>query len=251
MITVVGGSGEGSTIMHAAADRAPVSRIGTLRVENLALTYAASSGDRFTVLDIDRMEIEPGAVVGLTGPSGSGKTSLLYTLTGIEKADRGSIRWGDTDITQLSERGRDRWRRHNIGFVFQDFHLIPGMTPLMNVLLPRTFEGFFIGSATRRRAQDLLELVKAPAARASVAMLSRGEQQRVGIARALLNRPGLIAADEPTASLDADAGRIVIDLLLSQAAATGATLLIVTHDPALLARLKRVYHLRGGKLLTT
>ena len=125
------------------------------------------------------------------------------------------------------------------------------MTPMMNVLLPRTFDGFFIGPATRRRAQELLELVNAPAARTSVALLSRGEQQRVGIARALLNRPGLIAADEPTASLDAESGRIVIDLLLSQAAATGATLLIVTHDPALLARLKRVYHLLGGRVLAT
>ncbi len=125
------------------------------------------------------------------------------------------------------------------------------MTPMMNGLRPRTFDGFFIGPATRRRAQELLELVNAPAARTSVALLSRGEQQRVGIARALLNRPGLIAADEPTASLDAESGRIVIDLLLSQAAATGATLLIVTHDPALLARLQRVYHLLGGRVLAT
>jgi putative ABC transport system ATP-binding protein len=230
------------------------SRTGALRAEGLKLTYGATApgggrGERFTVLDIDRMEVEPGAIVGITGPSGSGKTSLLYTLTGIEKPERGAIRWADTDITKLSERARDRWRRRNVGFVFQDFHLIPAMSPLMNVLLPRTFEGFAIGAATRRRALELLETVKAPAARASVATMSRGEQQRVGIARALINRPSIIAADEPTASLDADAGRIVIDLLLSQAQATGATLLVVTHDPAFLARLKRVYHLRGGKLL--
>ncbi len=237
--------------MDTAVDTSAGARVGTLRVENLGLTYASAGSERFTVLDIERMEIEPGAVVGITGPSGSGKTSLLYALTGIEKPDRGAIRWGEVDITKLTERGRDKWRRQNIGFVFQDFHLIPGMTPMMNVLLPRTFDGFFIGPAMRRRAQELLELVKAPAARTSVALLSRGEQQRVGIARALLNRPGLIAADEPTASLDAESGRIVIDLLLSQAAATGATLLIVTHDPALLARLKRVYHLRGGRLLAT
>ncbi len=227
-------------------------RTGALRVEGLKLTYGAtkrSGGERFTVLDIDRMEIEPGAIVGITGPSGSGKTSLLYTLTGIEKPERGMIRWADTDITKLSERARDRWRRRDVGFVFQDFHLIPMMSPLMNVLLPRTFEGFRIGAAMRKRALDLLETVKAPAARATVATMSRGEQQRVGIARALINRPRIIAADEPTASLDADAGRIVIDLLLSQAQATGATLLVVTHDPAFLARLKRVYHLRGGKLL--
>lgn len=227
-------------------------RTGALRVEGLKLTYGAakrSGGERFTVLDIDRMEIEPGAIVGITGPSGSGKTSLLYTLTGIEKPERGMIRWADTDITRLSERARDRWRRRDVGFVFQDFHLIPMMSPLMNVLLPRTFEGFRIGAAMRKRALDLLETVKAPAARATVATMSRGEQQRVGIARALINRPRIIAADEPTASLDADAGRIVIDLLLSQAQATGATLLVVTHDPAFLARLKRVYHLRGGKLL--
>jgi putative ABC transport system ATP-binding protein len=236
-------------------DTQVASRTGALRVEGLKLTYGAAKagsgrgGERFTVLDIDRMEIEPGAIVGITGPSGSGKTSLLYTLTGIERPERGVIRWADTDITKVSERARDRWRRHNVGFVFQDFHLIPMMSPLMNVLLPRTFEGFGIGAATRRRALELLDIVKAPTARATVATLSRGEQQRVGIARALISRPSIIAADEPTASLDADAGRIVIDLLLSQAQATGATLLVVTHDPAFLARLKRVYHLRGGKLL--
>lgn len=236
-------------------DTQVASRTGALRVEGLKLTYGAAKagggrgGERFTVLDIDRMEIEPGAIVGITGPSGSGKTSLLYTLTGIERPERGVIRWADTDITKVSERARDRWRRHNVGFVFQDFHLIPMMSPLMNVLLPRTFEGFRIGAATRKRALELLDIVKAPTARATVATLSRGEQQRVGIARALISRPSIIAADEPTASLDADAGRIVIDLLLSQAQATGATLLVVTHDPAFLARLKRVYHLRGGKLL--
>ena len=236
-------------------DTAVASRTGALKVETLKLSYGAAkspggrAAERFTVLDIDRMEIEPGAIVGITGPSGSGKTSLLYTVTGIEKPDRGVIRWGDVDITKLSERARDRWRRRNVGFVFQDFHLLPSMSPLMNVLLPRTFEGFGIGAAMRKRALELLETVKAPADRHSVATMSRGEQQRVGIARALINRPSIIAADEPTASLDADSGRIVIDLLLSQAQATGATLLIVTHDPAFLARLKRVYHLRGGKLL--
>ena len=173
-------------------DTQVASRIGALRVEGLKLTYGAAkagggrSGERFTVLDIDRMEIEPGSIVGITGPSGSGKTSLLYTLTGIERPERGTIRWADTDITKVSERARDRWRRRNVGFVFQDFHLIPMMSPLMNVLLPRTFEGFGIGPATRKRALDLLQTVKAPTARASVATMSRGEQQRVGIARALI-----------------------------------------------------------------
>jgi putative ABC transport system ATP-binding protein len=228
----------------------PAASIGALQVENLCLTYASANGERFTVLDIEKLAIEPGALVGITGPSGSGKTSLLYALTGIEHPERGAIRWGHVDIATLNERRRDRWRRKHVGLVFQDFHLIPSMSPLMNVLLPCTFEGFFVGPAMRRRALELLELVKAPTDRTSVATLSRGEQQRIGVARALLGRPGLIAADEPTASLDAEAGRIVIDLLLSQVAVTGATLIVVTHDPAVLSRLQRVYHLRGGRLLT-
>lgn len=230
------------------ASRIPQDHVGALKAERLRLSYETQSEERITVLDVERIEIEPGAVVGITGPSGSGKTSLLYALTGIERPDSGGIRWGDVELTQLNERDRDRWRRRNVGFVFQDFHLIPGMSPLMNVLLPRTFEGFGADAGMRGRAQELLHVVGVPSARASITTLSRGEQQRVGIARALINRPSLIAADEPTASLDAESGRLVIDLLLAQASATAATMVIVTHDPAILARLTQVYHLRAGRL---
>lgn len=220
-----------------------------LLAENLRLNYADTRGGSFSVFNIPRLEIPAGAHVGITGPSGSGKTSLLYVLTGIERPTSGSIRWGDVAITDLSERERDRWRRDNIGFIFQDFHLLPAMSPVNNVLVPYTFGRWSVPAEIRQRAADLLDQLGAPKDRHAVSVLSRGEQQRVALARALLNRPGLIVADEPTASLDAASGQVIINLLFDMAKQTGATLLSVTHDPHLIERFEVVYRLQEQDLV--
>ena len=200
------------------------------------------------VVDLDRLAVPAGALVALTGASGSGKTTLAYLLTGIERVRQGSVAWDATDLATLSERARDAWRRRQVGFVFQDFHLVPGLSILANVLVTCWFGRWRPSPGERERARALLDRFAVPADRPEVTDLSRGEQQRVAIARALLHAPPILVADEPTASLDAASGRTVIDLLVGEARTAGATLLAVTHDPALIEACTSVIHLDHGRI---
>lgn len=200
------------------------------------------------VVELGELVLTPGSSVALTGPSGSGKTTLAYLLTGIEPVRQGSVRWGETDLAALSERRRDAWRRRQVGFVFQDFHLVPGLSIRENVLVSARFERWRIPPALAERADELLDAAGVPTAGRKVQDLSRGEQQRVALARALLRRPPLLVADEPTASLDAASGATVVELLLEGARSVGATLLAVTHDPALIEAMGEVHRLEHGHL---
>ncbi len=159
--------------------------------------------------------------------------------------------WDEHDILGFPEAKRDRWRRHTIGFVFQDFHLLPDLTPLQNVLLPASFERFAFDSTTRARAIALLDRFAVPQARLTTAHLSRGEQQRVALARALLYDPPVILADEPTASLDASAGALVVDTLAQLAIEEGRTVIAVSHDPALVTRFSGHVALDHGRAAPT
>ncbi|HYD98355.1 MAG TPA: ATP-binding cassette domain-containing protein [Alphaproteobacteria bacterium] len=220
-----------------------------LLAEGLSLAYAEPGGARRTVLALERWALPAGAAVAVTGPSGAGKTSLLYLLAGLERPAAGRVAWGGADLFALGETARDAWRRRHVGFVFQDFHLLPGLSPLANVLLPAGFAGLGPDRALKARAAALLERVGVPPGRArDVATLSRGEQQRVAVARALLFRPPILLADEPTASLDPANGAAVVDLLRGYAAEAGATLIVVSHDPAVLARMGAVLRLAEGRL---
>lgn len=200
------------------------------------------------MVELTSLDVPPGSTLALTGPSGSGKTTLAYLLTGIEPVRQSTVHWGDTDLAALSEGERDVWRRHHVGFVFQDFHLVPGLSILDNVLVSCWFDALRPDPTLVERAKALLAAFAVPTTHRGVADLSRGEQQRVAVARALLRRPPVLVADEPTASLDAASGDRVIELLLEGARATGATLLAVTHDPALVAAVGTVYHLEHGRL---
>jgi putative ABC transport system ATP-binding protein len=224
------------------------SRSGALEVRELRLSYPLAGGGRVTALEVDSLSIGPGETVGFMGPSGAGKTSLLYALTGIERPDTGSVLWGDVDISTFKESERDRWRRHNVGFIFQDFHLISGMSALQNVLVPATFDGAANSRALHKRAEELLERVGAPEGRYTVDLLSRGEQQRVAVARSLIMAPAIICADEPIASLDEENAVGVMDLLFEIAEETGSTLLAVTHDSIFIDRLDTVHHMILGKI---
>ncbi len=216
-----------------------------LVVNGLRIAFSAND---MPAVDLERLIVEPGTQVALVGPSGSGKTTLAYALTGILPPGDGTVRWDEIELGRLGETGRDTWRRRNVGFIFQDFHLVPGLSPLTNVLASCYFAALRPSAAAVRRARDLLELVKVPLARDDVARLSRGEQQRVAIARALLHDPPILVADEPTASLDAAHGAEVIRLL-DAAALAGRTLLTVTHDARLVERCDRVLRLEGGRLV--
>ena len=221
---------------------------GRMQARDVRLTFRLPGGDRLTALDIEELTIEPGSAVGIMGPSGSGKTSLLYALTGIVRPDRGTVRWGEVEVTNLKEGERDRWRRRNVGFVFQDFNLIAGMSVLQNVLVPATFESTRPANALRERAHELLARVGAPKERETVDLMSRGEMQRVAVARALIMAPGIIIADEPIASLDAENARAVVDLLMEISRETGSTLITVTHDPLFVDRLDVTHYLLKGRL---
>jgi putative ABC transport system ATP-binding protein len=200
------------------------------------------------ILDVPRLDIPAGARVGIAGVSGSGKTTLLHVIAGLRAPTAGRGLWGDTVVTGLAPQQGDAWRRATIGLVFQDFQLVPELSAVGNVLLPAQFDAWLAAAALRGRARALLASVGISAPDQRVNLLSHGEQQRVAIARALLYRPALILADEPTASLDPANAADVVQLLLGAAHGTGATLVVVSHDPSVLARLDRTLPMTGGRL---
>ena len=218
-----------------------------LEVRDLLVRYSDGFG-AVTALDVAQLRVPGGALLAVTGPSGSGKSTLLYALAGLLRPQRGTIHWDEQDILARGESARDRWRRHSIGFAFQDFHLLPELTPLQNVLLPASFERWAIDAAIRARAVALLDRFAVPQARRTTALLSRGEQQRVALARALLYDPPIILADEPTASLDAAAGAAVAEMLVGLSSDEGRTVIAVSHDPALIVRCTARITLEHGSM---
>jgi putative ABC transport system ATP-binding protein len=190
------------------------------------------------------LEIAAGETVSVVGPSGSGKTSMMMLIGGLERQTAGSIHVAGHDLATLDEDGLARFRRDNVGIVFQNFHLVPTMNAMENVAIP-------VELARLDNAFD-----RARAALASVGLdhrlshypgqLSGGEQQRVALARAIVAEPRLILADEPTGNLDGGTGETVIDLLFSLRADHGATLLLITHNPVIAERCGRVIDLQDG-----
>ncbi len=221
------------------------SRSAPLHVTGLRHAYQRGPAP---VVAIEEFAVAAGAIVALTGPSGSGKTTLAYLLSGIEPVREGSVRWGATDLARMPEAARDVWRREHAGLVFQDFHLIPGLSILGNVMVTCWFDHWRADPVLAQRAGKLLDRVGVASDDRRVGDLSRGEQQRVAIARALLRSPSIMIADEPTASLDTKNGATVIEILLAQAREAAATLLVVTHDPELIAAVDNVYRLDHGRL---
>jgi putative ABC transport system ATP-binding protein len=194
------------------------------------------------------MEIGQGESVAIMGPSGSGKSTLLNLIAGLDRPTSGTIRVGDHQLGTLSETGAARFRRRQVGIIFQFFNLLDDMTVADNVLLPAQLAGVPAGAA-RARLEELLATLRIEQHKdAYPARLSGGERQRVAIARALVNRPPLLLADEPTGALDTSTGEEIGELLLDLNR-TGQTLVLVTHDAALAARYaKRVIRIVDGQL---
>ena len=194
------------------------------------------------------LEVPPGRKVAVRGRSGSGKSTLLHLAAGIDTPGTGRVEVLGQDLSSLSERTRTLLRRDRIGLVFQFFHLVPHLSVLDNVILPAWIAGEPSGEA-EARARDLLERVElAGRAHETVEKLSGGEQQRVALCRALLRRPALLLADEPTGNLDDDTSRRVLDLLLELCAAEGSALVYVTHSAEIAAHADEVHTLRRGVL---
>jgi len=206
-----------------------------IRLEGVERTYPAPGGGEVVALRVGRWEVEAGSQVALVGESGSGKSTLLSVLAGLALPDRGRVEVLGQDLPALPEAARDRFRGARVGLVFQSLNLFPALTARENLLAA----ALFAGRASREdgaRADALLERVGlAGRARHRPGMLSLGEQQRVAVARAVMNRPALLLCDEPTGSLDASRRDEVVDLLRRVAREEGATLVVVTHDPAVVA----------------
>ena len=210
---------------------------------NLSLGQGAA---RVHILKDIGLHIGRGEAIGLVGPSGSGKSTLLMVMAGLERPDSGTITVAGEDLAALDEDALARFRGHNVGIVFQSFHLIPTMTALENVAVPLEMAG---AADTYERAQaELAAVGLADRFGHYPAELSGGEQQRVAVARALAPNPAILVADEPTGNLDETTGKQIIDLLFAGHAERNTTLVLVTHDQALAARCERVLRLRSGRI---
>ena len=199
------------------------------------------------VLDHADARIEKGSAVAVIGRSGSGKSTLLNLISGIDRADSGTVEFDGREITALAEPARTLFRRAHVGFVYQFFNLIPTLDVEENVRLVLELNGVRGAAARQRSAAMLAEVGLGDRLRSAVDTLSGGEQQRVAIARALVHEPALLLADEPTGNLDEETARQVLPVLVSLTRARGATLLIVTHDGGLARSVDRVLELREGR----
>ncbi len=216
-----------------------------IRVENLTMQLRGG-GHVVSILKGLNFEVPRKQMVSIVGPSGSGKSTLLGLLAGLDKPTAGSIRLNGREITTWTESQLAHFRRQNIGYLFQAFHLIPTLTALENVMLPMELSG---DATAKDRARDLLEAVELQdRQRHYPTQLSGGEQQRVAVARAFACRPPILLADEPTGNLDSATGQLVIELLLRLHRDQGSTLILVTHDPALAEQTERIITLRDGTI---
>ena len=225
-----------------------------LVAENLHKTYRRNA-DAVRVLQGVDLEVEKGEFLSIVGASGSGKSTLLHLLGTLDRPDTGTVTLGGQRIDNLGSRERDRLRNHTFGFIFQFYHLLPELTALQNVMMPALVGSTFWHwwGATRReaarRAEEMLERVGLKArVRHKPRELSGGEMQRTAIARALVARPTVLFADEPTGNLDAESGGEIVKLLRSLNQDDGVTILMVTHNPELVRHTDRVVRMAAGRL---
>lgn len=219
-----------------------------LNITQLRKSYDSGT-KKITVLEDITFGVESGTTFSIVGPSGSGKTTLLGLCAGLDKPDSGSVELCGVDLASLNEDGRARLRNLNVGFVFQDFQLLPTLTALENVIVPLELQG--IKNATKT-GMDLLEKVGLKERfHHYPSQLSGGEQQRVAVARAFSNQPSILFADEPTGNLDAATGEKIIQLLFDLNKEQKTTLVIVTHDMELAAKTRSIIRLKSGKIVST
>ena len=211
--------------------------------------YYTRGSERIDVLKGVNLEIPQGDFLALMGPSGSGKTTLLNMMGGLDKPSSGSIDVGGTDIVGLSGGQLSRWRSHHIGFVFQLYNLLPVLTAERNVDLPLLLTKLSKAERRKRVAIALKVVGLADRAKHYPRQLSGGQEQRVGIARAIVTDPTLLLCDEPTGDLDRKSGDEILDLLQALNQQHGKTIVMVTHDPHAADRAKRTLHLEKGLLM--
>ena len=219
-----------------------------LKVQNLSKTYKSGDHD-LNVLNNVSFEVDKGQSFAIVGPSGSGRTTLLGLCAGLDTTDQGEVWLCGSNLFDLDEDGRALLRNQNVGFVFQDFQLLPTLTALENVVVPLELRG---AKKAKEQGKELLAKVGLQEREAHYpSQLSGGEQQRVALARAFANRPLILFADEPTGNLDDDTGTRIEDLLFELNKEQGTALVIVTHDLELAKKTDKSIRLRSGKIEET
>lgn len=217
-----------------------------LNIQNVCKSYQ-SGGRTLKVLDNINFSVDAGATMAIVGPSGSGKTTLLGLAAGLDRSSSGTVALNGIALDNLNEDQRAAVRNKHVGFIFQNFQLLPTLTALENVMVPLELRG---EKNVRPRAQDLLDKVGlADRGHHYPAQLSGGEQQRVSLARAFSNKPGILFADEPTGNLDAETSEKIIELIFNLNKEAGTTLILVTHDLDLAAKTNRIIRIKGGKIV--
>ena len=216
-----------------------------LSVANLSKVYQSGSR-RLTVLDEVTFDIKAGEIISIVGPSGSGKTTLLGLCAGLDSGSTGSVVLDGNSLEKLSEDQRAAVRNQSVGFIFQNFQLLPTLTALENVMVPLELKK---RKDARKKAQELLDKVGLGNRGTHYpTQLSGGEQQRVSIARAFANEPKILFADEPTGNLDTETGEMIEKLIFDLNKEEGTTLVLVTHDLELAAKTQRIIYIKGGKV---
>ena len=216
-----------------------------IRLRDVHLELGSDAGPVNILRGVD-LDIAAGGTTALVGPSGAGKSSLMMVIAGLERATSGAVTVADVALPKLSDDALATFRRDHLGIVFQGFHLVPTMTATENVALPLEFAG--ARDAFGRAEAALVQVGLGHRLTHYPAQLSGGEQQRVAVARAFVTGPKLLLADEPTGNLDGATGRQVMDLLFDLTRAGAATLVLITHDPAIAARCDRVIHVADGRV---
>ena len=218
-----------------------------LNLQQVSKTFKSGNRD-LTVLDNVSFSVDKGATLSIVGPSGSGKTTLLGLCAGLDRSSSGNVILQNNNLENMNEDQLAAIRNKYIGFIFQNFQLMPTLTAIENVMVPLELRG---EKKVRPRAMELLEKVGiADRSHHYPAQLSGGEQQRVSIARAFSNKPSILFADEPTGNLDAETSEKIVALIFDLNKEAGTTLVLVTHDADLAARTQRIIRLKGGKIIS-
>tara|TARA_B110000240_G_scaffold198371_1_gene258864 strand:- start:1312 stop:2004 length:693 start_codon:yes stop_codon:yes gene_type:complete len=218
-----------------------------LKIHELEKTYTSGSKE-LTVLSDISFDIEKGSIFSIVGPSGSGKTTLLGLCAGLDHPNNGSIALCGSNLQDLDEDERALLRNKEVGFIFQNFQLLPTLTALENVIVPLELQGE--KNATKFGLELLEKVGLSDRVHHYPSQLSGGEQQRVALARAFSNKPSILFADEPTGNLDEETGEKVIQLLFQLNKEAGTTLVIITHDLELANRTQQILRLKGGKIMS-